>query len=53
MLTALMIVIDIIVLLVLGIMVYKTIQNTSKSKVESLEKEAEEVLARAKRMPKQ
>ena len=49
MLTALMIVIDIIILLVLGIVVYKTIQNTSKTKIESLEKEAEEVLVRAKK----
>ena len=44
-----MILIDIIVLLILGIVVYKTIQNTSKNKIESLEKEAEEVLIRAKR----
>jgi len=48
-----MILIDIVVLLVLGIVVYKTIQNTSKTKVESLEKEAEEVLIRAKRMQNQ
>ena len=46
---AIMILIDIIVLLVLGIVVYKTIQNTSKTKIESLEKEAEEVLTRAKK----
>ena len=44
---ALMILVDIIVLAILGIVVYKSVQNTSKSKVESLEKEAEEVLKRA------
>lgn len=46
---ALMILVDIIVLLGLGIVVYKTVQKTSKNKVESLEKEAEEVLIRAKK----
>ena len=46
---ALMILVDIIVLAILGIVVYKSVQNTSKSKVESLEKEAEEVLKRAER----
>lgn len=44
-----MILIDLVVLLILGIVVYKTIQNTTKNKIESLEKEAEEVLERAKR----
>jgi ribonuclease Y len=44
-----MILIDIVVLLILGIVVYKTIQNMSKAKIESLEKEAEEVLIRAKK----
>lgn len=46
---ALMILIDVIILLVLGIIVHKTIQNISKTKVGSLEKEAEEVLIRAKK----
>lgn len=46
---AVMIFADIIILAILGIVVYKSIQNTSKSKVESLEKEAEEVLKRAER----
>ena len=46
---ALMILGDIVVLLGLGIVVYKTVQKTSKDKVESLEKEAEEVLIRAKK----
>ena len=40
---------DIIVLLILGIVVYKTIQNVSKNKIESLEKEAEDLLNRAKK----
>nr|WP_206151557.1 ribonuclease Y [Clostridium sp. SM-530-WT-3G] len=44
-----MILIDIIVLLILGIVVYKTIQNTSQRKIELLEKEAEDVLEKAKR----
>ncbi|MGL5150151.1 MAG: ribonuclease Y [Clostridium sp.] len=43
------ILIDIIVLSVLGIIVYKTIQKTSKTKIESLEKEAVDVLENAKR----
>ena len=46
---AVMILIDIIVLLILGIVVYKTIQNTSQRKIELLEKEAEDVLEKAKR----
>ncbi|SFC74197.1 ribonuclease Y [Clostridium uliginosum] len=41
------IIIDIIILLVLGIVLYKMIQNVSKNKIESLEKEAEIVLDRA------
>lgn len=49
MVTAVMILIDVIVLLILGIVVYKTIQNISKAKIESLEKEAEEILVRAKK----
>ena len=46
---AFMILIDIVILLVLGIVVYKTIQNTSKAKIESIEKETEEVLIKAKK----
>ena len=46
---AVMILIDIIVLLILGIVVYNTIQNTSQRKIELLEKEAEDVLEKAKR----
>ena len=46
---ALMIIADIVILAILGIVVYKSVQNTTKSKVESLEKEAEEVLKRAER----
>jgi ribonuclease Y len=48
-LTAGIILIDVIALLILGIVVHKMIQKTSKTKVESLEKEAEEVLIRAKK----
>ncbi|MDR3594204.1 Rnase Y domain-containing protein, partial [Clostridium sp.] len=40
---------DVLILLILGIVVYKSIQNTSKAKIESLEKEAEEVLLKAKK----
>ena len=46
---AVMIIADIVILAILGIVVYKSVQNTTKSKVESLEKEAEEVLKRAER----
>ncbi|MGN0144582.1 MAG: ribonuclease Y [Clostridium sp.] len=46
---ALMILADIVILAVLGIVVYKSVQNTTKSKVESLENEAKEVLKRAER----
>ena len=41
--------IDILVLLIGGIIVYKTIKTTSKKKIESLEKEAETVLQNSKR----
>ncbi|WP_207729541.1 ribonuclease Y [Clostridium chrysemydis] len=44
-----MILIDIVVLFILGIVLYKTIQTTSKEKVESLEKEAENLVNEAKR----
>ncbi|MGL4774184.1 MAG: ribonuclease Y [Clostridium sp.] len=44
-----MIIIDIVVLSILGIVLYKTIQKTSKTKIESLEKEAVDVLEKAKR----
>lgn len=40
---------DLVVLLILGIVVNKTIQNTSKAKLESIEKETEEVLIKAKK----
>ena len=44
-----MIVIDIIVLLILGIVVYKTTKTTSQNKVESLEREAERLVEDAKK----
>lgn len=44
-----MILIDILVLLVIGIIVNKTVKTTSEKKVESLEKEAETVLENSKR----
>lgn len=45
----LIIIVNLIVLLVLGILLYKMIQKVSKDKIESLEKEAQDVLERAKR----
>ena len=47
--TFIIIMIDIVILLALGIGVYKTIQTTSKNKVESMEKEAEVLLENAKK----
>ena len=44
-----LILIDIVILLVLGIVVYKTIQQASKNKIEALEKESKEVLEKAKK----
>ena len=44
-----MILIDIIVLIALGMILYKTIQTTSKNKIESMEKEAELILENAKK----
>lgn len=44
-----MVIIDIIVLLILGIVLYKTIQSTSKNKIESLEREAEKLVEDAKK----
>ena len=44
-----LVVVDVAVLLILGIVVYKTIQSTSKAKLESIEKETEEVLIKAKK----
>lgn len=44
-----MIIIDILVLLVSGMIVYKTIQKTTKRKVEALEQEAETILDNSKR----
>jgi ribonuclease Y len=44
-----LILIDIFVLLILGIVVYKTIQKASKNKIEALEKESEEILDKAKK----
>ncbi|WP_315076905.1 ribonuclease Y [uncultured Clostridium sp.] len=43
------IIVNLIILLVLGILLYKMIQKGSKDKIESLEKEAQDVLERAKR----
>ena len=43
------ILIDILVLLVLGIVVYKTIKATTKTKIEALEKDAETILENSKR----
>ncbi|AOR23296.1 ribonuclease Y [Clostridium taeniosporum] len=43
------IIVDLFILLVLGILLYKMIQRVSKEKVESLENEAQDVLERAKR----
>ena len=40
---------DILVLLISGVIVYKTIQTTSKKKIEALEKEAETVLENSNR----
>ncbi|NFI05130.1 ribonuclease Y [Clostridium botulinum] len=45
----LIIIVNLIILLVLGILLYKMIQKVSKDKIESLEKEAQDVLERAKR----
>ncbi|MBN1038211.1 ribonuclease Y [Clostridium sp. ZS1] len=45
----LIIIVNLIILLVLGILLYKMIQKVSKDKIESLEKEAQGVLERAKR----
>ena len=47
--TYLIIIIDIIVLGVLGVILYKGIQTTSKKKIESLENEAKSVLESAKK----
>ncbi|MBU5488698.1 ribonuclease Y [Clostridium sp. MSJ-8] len=44
-----MVIIDILVLLVSGMIVYKTIQKTTKRKVEALEQEAETILDNSKR----
>ena len=44
-----LIILYILVLLISGVIVYKTIQNTSKKKIEALEKEAETVLENSKR----
>lgn len=44
-----MILIDIIVLIALGMILYKTIQTTSKNKIESMEREAELILENAKK----
>ena len=44
-----MIIIDILVLMILGIVVYKTVQTTSKRTVEALEKEAEAIVENGKR----
>jgi hypothetical protein len=43
------IIIDILVLFILGIISYKSIQTASKKKIESLENEAKEVLAASKK----
>ncbi|NFP30147.1 ribonuclease Y [Clostridium botulinum] len=45
----LIIIVNLVILLVLGILLYKMIQKVSKDKIESLEKEAQDVLERAKR----
>ncbi|MGN2349609.1 ribonuclease Y [Clostridium cagae] len=45
----LIIIVNLIILLVLGILLYKMIQKVSKDKIKSLEKEAQDVLERAKR----
>ncbi|ACD53215.1 ribonuclease Y [Clostridium botulinum] len=45
----LIMIVNLIILLVLGILLYKMIQKVSKDKIESLEKEAQDVLERAKR----
>ncbi|MDR5586871.1 MULTISPECIES: ribonuclease Y [Clostridium] len=45
----LIIIVNLIILLVLGILLYKMIQKVSKDKIESLENEAQDVLERAKR----
>lgn len=45
----LIVLLDILVLLITGVIVYKTIQTTSKKKIEKLEKEAETVLENGKR----
>ncbi|NFG40340.1 ribonuclease Y [Clostridium botulinum] len=45
----LIIIVNLIILLVLGILLYKMIQKVSKDKIGSLEKEAQDVLERAKR----
>ena len=44
-----LILIDIVILLVLGIVVYKTNQQASKNKIEALEKESKEMLEKAKK----
>ncbi len=43
------IIVDIIVLVILGLLLYKAIQSASKNKIEGLEKEAETLLENAKR----
>jgi len=44
-----LILVDIVILLVLGIVVYKKVQQESKNKVEALEKQSREVLEKAER----
>lgn len=44
-----LVVVDIVILAISGLILYKTIQSASKNKVEGLEKDAENLLANAKR----